>query len=276
MKKRVLLVLLFLLVIMCTACNGNVTRDIRHAGFSVGDKFQCSYFYPNGKNDTGYKKVKYLTSTNIIDEDGYIYEISLGQVYSNKENCKKALTDINVKAIYDDKIIKGSNNKYYYLVGENSVASYSEVLNTDNSYELYDILLKGNDVVKVVTANSNSGVYYVLKTDGNVYKTIVNRENYNSPLKVVSSDIVYNKNNYDSNIIDFNYKGESSATYIRTNNTVYRMIVSNSSDCTKYADVKCKYEMKEDSIFEKYNDKIIAYNGNVLITDYKQVFNLNN
>lgn len=273
MKKRVFLILV---VIICTACNGNITRDIRHAGFSVGEKFQCSYFYPNGKNDTGYKKVRYLTNTNIIDEDGYIYEISLGQVYSNKENCKKALTDINVKAIYDDKIIKGSNNKYYYLVGENSVASYSEVLNTDNSYELYDILLKGNDVVKVVTANSNSGVYYMLKTDGNVYKTIVNRENYNSPLKVVSSDIVYNKNNYDSNIIDFNYKGESSATYIRTNNRVYRMLVSNSSDCTKYADVKCKYAMKEDSIFEKYNDKIIAYNGNVLITDYKQVFNLSN
>ena len=49
MKKRVLLVLLFLVVIICTACNGNVTRDIRHAGFSVGEKFQCSYFYSNGK-----------------------------------------------------------------------------------------------------------------------------------------------------------------------------------------------------------------------------------
>lgn len=275
MKKR-LFVVLVLIIFLCSACNGNVTRDLRHAGFSVGDKFKCSYFYPNSKNDTGYKKVKYLTNSNIVDEDGNIYDLSLGQVYSNKENCKKSDTSIKVKAIYDNKIIKGMDNKYYYLVSENSVPSFSEVLNTNNSYELYDILLKDNDVVKVITANSSTGIYYVLKTDGNVYSYTISKDDYNSPLKVTGTKIIYDKSNYDSKIIDFNYAGNSTSTYIRTNNSVYRMQITNYDKCSKYADVSCKYKMKKDSIFEKYNDKIIAYNGNVLITDYNQVFNSNN
>ena len=276
MKKIIRISLLMVIVLLCSACDGDVTRDIRHSGFTVSTKFECDYFYPANKNDTGYKKIKYLTDTNIIDTDGRIYEVSLGQVYANKKNCKKADTDINVKAIFDNRIVKATTNKYYYLNGGNGTTNYSEIPKTDNGYELYDILLKENDIVKVVTANSGNGSYYVLKTDGNIYGYVINKENYNSPLKIVSVSIVYDKSDYNSKIIDFNYAGKANSTYIRTENKLYRMKAINYERCSKYVDVACKYDLKEDKVFGKYNDRIIAYNGVTLITDYKQIFNIQN
>ena len=272
-KKIVLFSLLFLIVFLCSACNGSVTRDIRHAGFSVSNKFICDDFYPSNKDDTSYKKIKYLTSNNIIDRDGYIYEISLDQVYSNKMNCKKANTDIIVNAVFDNKIVKGKNNKYYYLTEGNNISSYSLVPETDNSYELYNLLLKDEDVLKVITADNSKGIYYVLKSDGSVYSYTINRANYNSPLKVVNKVIVYDRYDYKSRIIDFNYSGEAASTYVKTETDVYRMKVVN-EECKKYADVTCNYKMTKDEMFEKYYNRIIAFNGNVLITDYKQVFTI--
>ena len=50
------------------------------------------------------------------------------------------------------------------------------------------------------------------------------------------------------------------------------MRVTNLEDCSKYADITCEYEMKEDPIFEQYKDRIISFNGSLLITDYKRTF----
>ena len=271
MKKRVVLFsLLFIMVFLCSACNGTVTRDLRHSGFSVGSKFICDGFYPGG--DSLYKRVIYLTDNKIIDNNGSIYEVSLGQLYENKQNCKKAKTDIVVKAIFDNKIVKGNDNKYYYLDGSNNVESYSLVLETDNSYELYNMLLKDDDVVKVITADGSKGVYYILKSDGNVYSYTINKDGYNSPLKVTSKSVVYDENNFVSKIIDFNYAGNSTNTYIKTEDSIYRMKAINYDKCSKYADVSCIYKMEKDEVLTKYKDKIIAYNGRIVITDYKQVF----
>lgn len=277
MKKIIGISLLFIIVLLCTACNGSVTRDIRHSGFAVSSKFKCDMFYPKGKNDTSYKKVKYLTASNIIDKEGKIYEVSLSQVYENKMNCKRANTNIVVKAIYDNRIIKGADNKYYYLTSENGTTRYSEVLDTDNSYELYNLLLKEEDVLKVITADSGAGTYYVLKNDGNVYSYKVTKNNYSSPLRITTISIVYDKSDYNSKIIDFNYDGEeSTSTYVRTEKTVYRRKITNYDTCIKYADVTCEYDMIEDTIFDKYHDRIIAYNGNILIVDYQQIFTVSN
>ena len=50
MKKKVFRsIILILVVVVCTACNGNVTRDIRHAGFNLSNKFVCDSFYPQEK-----------------------------------------------------------------------------------------------------------------------------------------------------------------------------------------------------------------------------------
>ena len=123
--------------LLCCGCQGDITRAIRHEGFNVGDEFVCENFYPKDKEDTSYDKIKYLTGNQVIDENGKIYEISLSQKYANDSNCKAADTNIEVMAIFDNKIVKSSDGKLYNLNASNNVAAYSEVLNTDNYYELY-------------------------------------------------------------------------------------------------------------------------------------------
>ena len=276
MNNKLRFCLLVLIVgIICCGCNGNITRDLRHAGFNMGDKFECKPFYPKDKEDTSYEKVQYITENHIINSEGKIYELSLGQKYVNNQNCKVADTQIRVKAILDNTIIKATDDKYYYLDGKNDVSSYSEVPQTDNSYYLYDLLLKDNDVVKVITANSSSGVYYILKKDGNVYSYEITKQDYNSPPLVTSTSVIYDKVVYGSDIIDFNYAGQSLTTYVKTDEKIYRMLIMNADKCNKYADVACQYSMQEDEGLNEKKDYIVAYNGNLLITTYKQTFTMN-
>ena len=262
-----------IVVLCCCGCNGNITRDIRHAGFSMGGNFVCSPFYPKNKEDTDYEKIRYITNSHIINTEGKIYEISLSQKYANNQNCKLANTDIRVKAILDDKVIKGTDDKYYYLEQERGVNSYSEVTPADDSYYVYDLLLKDGDIIKVLSANG-AGTYYLLKKDGNVYSYEITKKDYNSPPVVTSIAIVYDKAVYGSEIIDFNYAGQSEATFIKTDEHIYRMKVVNWDKCGKYADIACRYSIQEDQLFVDKKDYILAYNGNLLITTYKQVFDL--
>lgn len=273
MKKNAIKIMIVLFIaVVCTGCNGKMTRTIRHAGFDISSKFNCSGFFPEDKEDISYNRIRYFTGTHMIDVDGKIYELSLDKTYQNKENCREANTSIIVKAILDDKIIKGMDDKYYYLVGQNDVSSYSEVPTTDNSYELYNLLLKDVDTIKVITADSSAGIYYILKTDGNVYSYTITKKDYNSPSVVTAVSTVYNRNDYDSKIVDFNYAGNSLSTFIKTEAKVYRMRITNNDECSKYADIECKYKIEEDTMFQEYQDRIITYNGNILITDYNQMF----
>ena len=261
---------------ICTGCDGDVTRDIRHDGFSYGTEFNCDYFFPKDKEDTSYKKIKYLTGTHVIDEDGKLYEISLGQAYSNNQNCRKADTKIVVDAIMDGSIARGSDGKYYYLTSSNNVVQYSEITNADNNFYIYDLLLKDKETIKVTTADSSSGLYYVLKKDGNVYGYIVSKADSRSEPVITSSKIVYGSDNYGGDIIDYNYAGNSVSTFVRTANKIYKVYATNGSECSKYADVECQYAMKSSDTLNEYKDRIIAYNGSTLITDYKRVFSATN
>ncbi len=272
MKKLKFCLLLLIVGICCCGCNGNTTRDIRHAGFTMGGTFTCSNFFPKDKEDVDFEKIRYMTDSRIINTEGKIYELSLSQKYANGENCKEADTQIRVKAIYDNSIIKGTDNKYYYLLEQNSVASYTEVPTSDNSYSMYDLLLKEEDVVKVMTADSSSGIYYVLKIDGNVYSYEVTKADYQAQPVITTVSTVYDKLTYGSNIVDFNYAGQSLNTFVKTEDKVYRMRITNSEECGKYADISCQFSMQEDPIFVDKKDSIISYNGSTLITDYKQVF----
>lgn len=272
MKKIKFVILAVLVLVCCSACNGTITREIRHAGFTMGDTFTCDNFYPKEKEDTNYEKIKYFTGSHLINSEGKIYELSIGQKFANDQNCKVSDTNIVVKAIFDDKIVKGTDNKYYYLVGSNDVPSYSVIPETDNSYLIYDLLLKADDVIKVITANSSTGLYYVLKDDGNIYGYTISKKDYNSLPTVTSTTVAYSKNDYGAKIIDFNYAGESLNTFLRTDDKIFRMKITNSEECNKYADIKCNFQMLEDEIFNTYKDVIISYNGNTLITNYKQMF----
>ena len=278
MKNRKVIYCFMMVIILslCTACNGTVTRDIRHAGFAVGGSFVCDRFYPKDKEDTSYDKILYFTGSHLINEKGKIYELSLGQTFANNQNCKEAETSLTVKAIMDDKLIKATDDKYYYLFTQNNVPSYTEVPETDNAYAIYDLLLNDDDIVKVQTADSSRGLYYILKTDGNIYGNIISTQDRNSPPLVTSTQIVYNKSDYGARIIDFNYAGDSLSTYVKTEEKIFRMRITNASKCQKYADIPCEFSMMEDPIFEQYKDRIIFFNGSTLITDYKMTFGVAN
>ena len=270
MKKIVMFSLLLgMMAFICTACDGDVTRALRHDGFSVGGDIVCEAFI--GENAT--ETVKYLTSKHIITTSGRIYELSLGQQYSSKSNCRVADTNLRVEAIMDDIIVRGSDGKYYYLTNQNNGGgSYLEVTEDDNNYVIYDILLKPTDTIKVVTVDSRSGTYYALKSDGNVYEITISKKDSGGTFEVSGTNIIYSQSDYGGAIKDFGYHGENGATYVRTATSVYRFRAVNIEECSKYADVTCDYQMVEAASFGEYGDYILAYNGSLLITTYGKTF----
>lgn len=276
MKNKIRFVLLLVVVIFgCSACNGDITRGIRHAGFSVsGDDFVCEPLYPSDADDNNYEKIKYLDSSFAVTDEGNVYELSMGQKFSNDKNCKKAKYDLGVVAIFDNKIVKADNGKYYYIVSQNNAAAYSEVTVNDNAYEIYNLLLADSTILKVVTIDQSNGIYYVLKNDGNVYKYIITRASSQEAYSIASTAIVYNKGDFGGAIVDFNEAGEHPSTFIKTSNAIYRMQATNKEKCSKYADVVCKYKLKKDATLTEYNDKLLAYNGSLLITDYGKIFSV--
>lgn len=273
--KKIKYIILFLFVIFtCVGCEGDITREIRHDGFALsGNEFVCNELLSGEEKVT--TNVKYLGNGYVISNSGKIYEISLGQVYSNDSNCKKADTNIEVVSVFDGAIVKSVDNKYYYLTASNNVSSYSEVTVNDNSYNIYNLLLSEQDVIKVQTVNQSTGSYYVLKEDGNVYNYVVTRVNYNSPYTIVSKDVIYNKDDFGGEIIDFYEASNSLATFVKTKSEIYKMQITNEEECSKYADVSCKYKLKKDKTLTKHYDYIMAYNGSTLITTYGKTFGVN-
>ena len=193
MKNKIVLVVSFLIVsFFCTGCMGNVTRGIRHAGFNLSEsEFTCNLLLSGKKNEKAYTKLKYVSSTKAITADGKVYEISLGQKFSNEQNCMA--TDKFTKkvvAIMDDSIIKADDGNFYYLNANGNTDAYSQVTVNDNAYGVYSVLFSDENVVKIVTVDGNSGIYYVLKNDGNIYKIIVTRASSEMPYILASSEIV--------------------------------------------------------------------------------------
>lgn len=271
---KIIGVLLFTLF-LCVGCQGTVTRALRHDGFSIGNDFACDVVFPAKKDDTSYGKIKYLTNNFFVTEEGKIYELSLQQVYANNQHCMEASTDVVVQSILDNQYFKATNGNYYYLAAQNGIEKYSVVPETDKNYNLMNLLLQDNEVVKVMTADSSTGLYYVLKTDGNIYGYVVTTADRNSPPVVTAIQVVYSKDDYGGDIIDFNFSGNNSlSTFVKTKDKVFRLRVTNSEECSKYVDITCEFAMSEDTVFEEYKDSIIAFSGSYLITSYKKIFSV--
>ena len=278
MKYIKSMLIIFIAIFLLTGCNGNITRDIRKDGFSLStDKIICDDLIPVKENKPASKKISFMSSGNnfAVTTDGEIYELSLGQKYSNNQNCRVADTSLRVVTTMDDNVFKAQDGKFYYTSVNNNSVPYSEVTVNDNSYAIYKLLLSNVKVKRVVTVDQNKGSYYVLMDDGNVYNYVITRGNYNSPYSIVSNEIVYNANDYESKIIDFSYNNSNKERiYIKTSNEIYRMQVTNKEKCNKFVDVVCEYKMKKDDVLTKYylNNKILYYGPGILITSYGRVF----
>ena len=276
--KKIKYIVLFILVIIITGCSykyATSTRNIRHSGFTLAsDSFKCDSIF-DSKEEIVKEPIAFYIGGYLFTETGYLYEINLGKVYSNDMNCKKPEFDALVSAIFDLSIIKGTDGNYYYVGGSDDIPAYTQVTKNDEDYALYDILLKDNDIVKASTINSKEGIYYVLKRNGNIYEYDILKNDRDKTYSLTNSFIKYDYADYGSTIIDFNYSGSSTSTFVKTENSYYRMRVTNSEECSKYADVSCIYEMSLDENLTKEYDQILAYNGSTLITKYGKIFNAN-
>ncbi len=277
MKKIFSCIIIVVMVFMATGCkNRETTSGIRHAGFALSSiEFNCTEFMPADEEDTNYTKIWFYSDSKIITEYGVIYEVALDSEFSNGQSCMQANFTKKVTAILDDKIARADDGKLYYLVANGNAAAYSVVTSDDSSYQIYQILFKDPETTKIVTVDSNSGIYYLLKRDGNVYKYVISKANSsNETPKLIESSIVYSKAAYGS-ILDFSYSLTNLGTnYIRSNTKLFRNIASNSEECSKYADIQCHYEMRQDTDLYQYMDKVIAYNGSTIITSYGSIFSL--
>ena len=270
MKKFKLLFLFIFMMFICTGCgNSEMNRDLRHSGFQMDDEpFNCDALIP--KRDKEFEKIKYLGSNYVITTNGVIHEISFGQKFSNDKHCMRAKTDLTVEAIIGENVFRAKDNKIYYFKGNNGAAAYTEVPYTDSNYSTYAYFLGQLDVVKVQSVGNSS--YYVLKNNGTVYNYVIKKDrNGISPQGTPAA--VYTAENLGSKIIDFNYAGDQSeATFVRTEDKIFRNEALNRKDCKEYVDIQCEYEFAEDATLTKYYDRIMAYNGSILITDYLKVF----
>lgn len=264
--------LFLIMIVFCCSCDGNVTRDIRHAGYTLNDgTFVCDDLVPKDKDDISYKKIKYYNDSYLITEDGEIYEVSTQLKFSNDQNCKKVNTSFKVDALFGD-IARGNDGNIYYLTTQNTASKYSAVPNTEDNYQLYQLLLSDKNNLKIQAVENNTGSYYILKSDGNVYNYIVSRTEDNKKYITVSSSIAYSKTEYEGNIIDFHYKKNDLTTFVKTNKGIFRLRASNKEQCEKYADVECIYKMQEDEAFINHREKILTFNGTTLITTYGKIF----
>ena len=85
MKKYLIIIFVIVFSIFVSGCDGNVTRTVRHAGFSLDGDFKCDVVMPSDKKDTSYAKIKYMFSNfmvSILIEPSIIsgngYELLLG------------------------------------------------------------------------------------------------------------------------------------------------------------------------------------------------------
>ena len=278
MKKVFILISILVISLVLTGCNGDVTRSLRQDGFSVNDsKFKCNLLNLDGKeakDENTSENIKFLVGDYAIGESGNIYQLSYDKLFSNDMNCKK-VAKIPTKAVFDESYILGEDGKYYYLNAQDgdTVVQFSEVPQEDENYQKLSLFFTG-DVKKAVTVNSNINSYYVLKDDGSIYNYVLTKDEQSKTFFVKSDNVQFTSNSYDGKIIDFYYAGDSTTTFFRTPTSIYRNLIGNEEECSKYVDVPCEYEIGVDTTLTENLDRIVIYNGKKLFTDYGRIFTL--
>lgn len=268
MKKYVIL---FCLLLLCSGCSykyGSTTRSIRHSGFSYEKtKFTCDEII--GKDELK-QNIRLYTGGYFFTQDGVGYEVSVAKQFSNDSNCRKLDFDKKIYAVFDNMVIKAEDNKYYYLSETEAYEAFEEITRDNSDFYVVNSVMSDKSVVKVQTVDASQGIYYVLKTDGNIYQynVLLDSERH-SYLDSIS--IAFNRDEYGV-ITDFLYIENNNATFFKTNNKYYRLLTTNGEECTKYADVKCEYEIQEDKGLTESYSRILGYNGNNVITTYGRVF----
>lgn len=190
-----------------------------------------------------FQDVRNTFDSNIIINDGKLYNISLGLKYSNEQNCKE-ISDINITKVVNNYYI--SNDGKVYTIDENGIKEY----HNNGKFPSY---MMGEEIVMAHSYGTSSEYkYYVLKTDGKIYDVVFDREfhfedgvgtyRYN-----VKEEKVY-KEFEEEKIKSFDVV-EGNVDFVITDKNLYINKVTN-MECYQYADVECIYELSLNDVME--------------------------
>lgn len=204
------------------------------------------------KCDT-FNNVKTTFDSNIIINDGYLYNINLDMIFSNEQNCMK-ISDVNIVKIIDNYYI--SNDKKIYIVKEDGLTEY-KVDGKIPNYLMEDEVIKASNY-----GNSNEFKYYVLKEDGKIYDIEFTRDfHFQNGVGVYTfnkiKDEVYKE--FEGEIIGSFTLSNKEINYVVTDKGVYTNKVNN-IECMNYADIECTYSLIKNTILEEPLENISYIN----------------
>lgn len=239
------------------------------------------------------------TSDKLLLANGGFYSLLLekDKQYSNNQQCLNEATRKYIRTI----------NTTYLLGQDKKLYSLYDFKATDYGHNLYNSTIR--DWVEIDfteeektkyknTQKQEKGVYvyytyakfYVLKSDGNIYKSIYKiKSSYSNNKKtysVVKDEIAYSANDF-GHISDFSinsYGNDKTVNLIVSNKGIYTLKEILTEECQKYEDVACesKLTLIDDYSYDKYKDQIKYVDKNFVITKNnsilktKLVFNIDN
>lgn len=265
------IILFFAIFLLClSGCTNQNNQEVKGKGKTLIEYLDNKY----GKAESGgYEKVTikcdilknndiiYFDNEIFVLEDGITYEyIKYGdKVYKNGQQCKKKETNITIQKVVGNYFI-GKDNKVYILKSGDGIVSgnYIDIAETLS-------LTDENNIVNLKKIPQLSySTYFVLRNDGNVYRTEFEfKASDKGPEihfnKVVSEKLLFSKNNYGF-IKDIFIDGWGNLVLV-TDNSLYNFKTITTEECTKYADIDCEDKLVESKLYKKHRDEI-KYIGN--------------
>lgn len=197
--------------------------------------------------------VRNTFDSNIIINDGKLYNISLDLKFSNEQNCKE-ISDVNITKVVNNHYI--SNENKTYSIDETGLKEY----NASGKIPAY---MYNEDVVMAYTHGSNSEYkYYVLKTDGKIYDVNFGREfRFENGVGTYIYNVIEEKvyKEIENEVIKSFDVIENNVDYVVTDKGLYINKVSN-SECMSYADIDCVYELSKNDIMTTPMDEVSYIN----------------
>lgn len=255
-------------------CDYNGTEDCYSMYFTT-DNFKCDAL-------DSHEIIRINNNNTMILDDYSIYDISIGNLYSNNQNCKIREIDVDIKEIKDNYII-ATNNKIYELYSE----SLYEMQNNLKKQLLLedDILNVFYTEAKVVTSGPSekeNSTAMVLKSDG-VYRQYYTRSydnkkfewpskyKFNKEELIISTEefgnIQYIEIDKSVSLIDGGYYefDDYKVGTVISDKGFYYLKEIKTDECINYIDVTCEVELKQSEIVKKFMKDIKYIGKNITV-----------
>lgn len=251
MKKLIVVIGLAFLLIGC-GVNENTTEKLNDKDFAkalkakqfgdIEESFICSDAYKEG--------VKYFYTNFIVLNNGEIYDINRGKLFSNDENCRKNESGLRIDRILNDEYLFDVNGEVYHFDRYDDNFVFDKIEKENDK----EIIIKNYEGI-LFSINTKDG-YYVLRDDGSIYLETYEYDYSTKTLKVLNQTKLYDKDEFSGDVKNMFIVNEEKIVLV-TDKAVYKTVASNKEDCEKYVDVECNYKMEKDEFLSNNIDKII-------------------